>query len=245
MPLKVLIVDDEQPARERLRQLLEDFDGFDVCGEAANGRDAVAKAHGADIVLLDIRMPDMDGIEAARHINELEDPPAIIFATAYDEYAIEAFDARALGYVLKPVRRQRLAVALEQAERLAGPMMDELRRSLPSVRQHLCARSHGELKLIPLDSVWYCAADQKYVNVHHDDGENLIDDTLKSLEEEFPQDFVRIHRSAIVKVTRIARIERQEDGRNVVVLRGQSNDNALVVSRRHLGDVKRRLKGEL
>ena len=245
MPLKVLIVDDEQPARDRLRLLLEDFDGFDVCGEAANGRDAVAKAKDADIVLLDIRMPDMDGIEAARHINELDKPPAIIFATAYDEYAIEAFDARALGYVLKPVRRQRLAVALEQAERLAAQSVDDLRKAMPAARQHICTRSHGELKLIPMASIWYCVADQKYVNVHHDDGEDLIDDTLKSLEEEFPRDFVRIHRSAIVKVSRVARVERLEDGRHVVVLRDQSNDNALGVSRRHVADLKRRLKGEL
>ncbi len=244
MTLKVLIVDDEKPARDRLRQLLDDFDEFEAADEAATGEDAVQRADDADIVLLDIRMPGMNGLEAARHINRLDDPPAIIFTTAYDEYAIDAFDARAIGYVLKPVRRQRLGNALEQAKRLTVNQLDELQQSMPTTREHLCTRSHGELKLIPLNSVAYCVADQKYVNVHHDDGEDLIDDSLKSLEEEFPEDFVRIHRSVIVAVNRIARVERRDDGRNVVVLRDQSDDNALVVSRRHVADVKRRLRGD-
>lgn len=244
MTLRVLIVDDEKPARDRLRQLLEDFDGFSAADEAATGEDAVHRAKDADIVLLDIRMPGMDGLETARHINRLDNPPAIIFTTAYDEYAIDAFDARAIGYVLKPVRRQRLGNALEQAKRVSANTVDALRQSLPSTREHLCARSHGELKLIPLGSVAYCVADQKYVNVHHDDGEDLIDDSLKSLEEEFPDDFVRIHRSVIVAVSRISRVERRDNGRNVVVLRDHSDDNALVVSRRHVADVKRRLRGD-
>ncbi len=241
MTLRVLIVDDEQPARERLRQLLDDADGYEVSGEAANGHDAVAHATDADIVLLDIRMPGMDGLEAARHINELEAPPAIVFTTAYDEYAIEAFDARAVGYVLKPVRRSRLKTALEQAARLSTPAIDAVR---DEARQAICVRAHGELKLIPVDDVLCFHADQKYVSVEHTDGVDLIDESLKSLEQEFADRFVRIHRNAIVAVDRIAGLEKLADGKNVVVLRDRSGDNALVVSRRHLADVRRRLKGE-
>ncbi|MEM6512516.1 MAG: LytTR family DNA-binding domain-containing protein [Pseudomonadota bacterium] len=242
MSLRVLIVDDEQPARERLRQLMADTDGYEVVGEAANGKEAIAQANDADIVLLDIRMPGMDGLEAARHINEMASPPAIVFATAYDEYAIEAFDARAVGYVLKPVRRSRLQTALEQAARVSTPVIDAMRDDEP--RRSICARSHGELKLIPVDDIQYFQADQKYVSVIHAEGSDLIDDSLKSLEAEFAGRFVRVHRNAIVAVRHIAGLEKQADGKNVVVLRHRSGDNALVVSRRHLAEVRRRLKGE-
>ena len=242
MSLRVLIVDDEQPARDRLRQLMADAEGYEVVGEAANGSDAVAQAPSADIVLLDIRMPGMDGLEAARHINELDSPPAIVFATAYDEYAIEAFDARAVGYVLKPVRRSRLQTALEQAARVSTPTIDAMRDDEP--RQSICARSHGELKLIPIDDIRCFHADQKYVSVVHAGGTDLIDESLKSLEAEFAERFVRVHRNAIVAVDYIAGLEKQADGKNVVVLRDGCGDNALVVSRRHLADVRRRLKGE-
>ena len=167
---------------------------------------------------------------------------AIVFTTAYDEYAIEAFDARAVGYVLKPVRRSRLQTALEQASRLSNKAIDAIREH--EARQSICARAHGELKLIPVHDVLCFHADQKYVSVEHTGGIDLIDESLKSLEQEFADRFVRIHRNAIVAVDRIAGLEKQEDGKNVVVLRDRSGDNALVVSRRHLADVRRRLKGE-
>lgn len=242
MTLRVLIVDDEQPARDRLRQLVEDEDGFSVVGEAGNGEQAVTQAAAADVVLLDIRMPGMDGLEAAHHINELDDPPAIVFTTAYDEYAIDAFEARAVGYVLKPVRRARLRAALEQATRVSGAMLSELRRR--SARTAISARAHGELRLIPVADIVYLHADQKYVTVVHDGGEELIDESLKSLEEEFADRFVRIHRSTLVALDRIDRIEKQDDGRHAVVLRERSKDNTLGISRRHLAELRRRLKGD-
>ena len=126
--MKVLIVDDEKPARDRLRQILEDEDDYEVVGEAGNGHEALALAakYGPDIVLLDIRMPGLDGIETAHHLNELERTPAVVFATAYDEYAIDAFEARAVGYVLKPVRRSRLTAALSQASKLAGTALRQV-----------------------------------------------------------------------------------------------------------------------
>ena len=247
--MKVLIVDDEKPARDRLRQLLEDFDEYEVVAEAGNGEEAISLAAETtpDIVLLDIRMPGLDGIEAAHHLNKLESPPAIVFATAYDEYAIDAFDARAIGYVLKPVRRERLAGALEHAARLAAGTLAEVAAAshMDSRRKHVCSTSHGQLKLIPVKDVYYFQADQKYVSVHHGGGQDLIDDSLKSLEEEFGDDFVRIHRSAVVAVDKIERLAKTEDGKHRVVLRdgSQAAGNELIISRRHLADVRRRLKG--
>ncbi len=247
--MKILIVDDEKPARDRLRQLLDDFDEYDVVGEAGNGEEAVrlAAETNPDVVLLDIRMPGLDGIEAAHYLNEFDSPPAIVFATAYDEYAIDAFDARAIGYVLKPVRRERLANALEQAARLASGTLAEVAADsrIAARRKHVCSRSHGEMRLIPLDEVNYFQADQKYVRVYHAGGHDLIDDSLKSLEREFADDFVRIHRGAVVAVNKIERLVRSEDGKHHVVLRGGSQEpqNQLIISRRHLAEVRRRIKG--
>lgn len=251
--MRILIVDDEKPARDRLRQLVDDFGEHEVVGEAGNGEDAleVASREKPDIVLLDIRMPGLDGIETAHHLNAMERPPAVVFTTAYDEYAIDAFDARAIGYVLKPVRRERLAAALAHAQRLSGAMLTELagESRIESRRNHVCARIHDELRLIPLENISYFNADQKYVCVHHVNGEDLIDDSLKSLEEEFSDRFVRIHRSALVAIDKIDKLEKTADGKTQVVLRNttQDEDNALddelVISRRHLATVRRRLKG--
>lgn len=246
--MKILIVDDEQPARDRLRQILDEEPGFEVVGEAANGREAldVAAQTAPDIVLLDIRMPGMDGIEAAHHLNRLEHPPAVVFATAYDEYAIDAFEARAVGYVLKPVRRGRLIDTLQHAEKIATGTLGQLAAEarLGSARRHVTTTSHGQLVLIPIDEIWCFRADQKYVSVDHDKGHALIDDSLKTLEDEFGQRFVRIHRGALVAVDRIERIERDDEGRSHVVLRPGSNVDAkeLIISRRHVTEVRRRLK---
>jgi two-component system response regulator AlgR len=247
--VKVLVVDDEAPARDRLRQILDDLDGYEYAGEAGDGRqalDLVTKSR-PDIVLLDIRMPELDGIETAHHLNAIDNPPAVIFTTAYDEYAIDAFEARAIGYVLKPVRRTRLAAALEQASRLASATLSDVaaQPGVESNRQHVCARVQDRLVLIPLESVFFFRADQKYVSVHHDDGETLIDDSLKSLEREFGERFVRIHRGALVAVSKIQTIEKTEDGKRRVVLRGGSHDDdkELIISRRHVAEVRRRLKG--
>ena len=252
--MKILIVDDEKPARDRLRQLIEDSGVHEIVGEAANGEEAIvlSTSLSPDIVLLDIRMPGVDGIETAHHLNAMESPPAVVFTTAYDEYAIDAFDARAIGYVLKPVRRERLERALEHASHLTGQTLNELAGDsrIESRRNHVCARVHGELRLIPVAEISFFSADQKYVCVHHANGEDLIDDSLKSLEQEFAEHFVRIHRGALVAVEKIEMLEKTPDGKSRVVLRGegQEDDNApddeLLVSRRHLATVRRRLKGE-
>jgi two-component system, LytTR family, response regulator AlgR len=245
--VKILIVDDEQPARERLKQLVADFGNHEVVAEAANGEQAIAMAgkYNPDVVLLDIRMPGVDGIETAHHLNAMSAPPAVVFTTAYDQYAIDAFEARAIGYVLKPVRRERLENALQHAARITGQMLKQLtdESSLKSVRQHVCTRVHGELRLIPVASVHYFNADQKYVSVHHNDGIDLIDDSLKSLEDEFAERFMRIHRSVLVAVAAVDRLEKAADGTTRVVLRGAAESDDLIISRRHLADVRRRLRG--
>ncbi len=247
--MKVLIVDDEKPARDRLRQLIADFGNYEVVAEAANGEQALSMAatHDPDVVLLDIRMPGVDGIETAHHLNAMETPPAVVFTTAYDEYAIDAFEARAIGYVLKPVRRERLEKALEHAARITGQMLKQLtsESNLQRHRQHVCTRIQGELHLIPIENVSYFSADQKYVTVHHGDGQDLIDDSLKSLEDEFTDQFVRIHRGALVAVDQIDRLQKTDDGKTRVVLRQDSlaDGDELIISRRHLTNVRNRLKG--
>jgi len=235
--MKVLIVDDEAPARDRLRQLLEDSGEHDIAGEAGNGQEALdiaAQVH-PDVVLLDIRMPGVDGIETAHHLNKFDPAPAIVFTTAYDEYAIDAFEANAIGYVLKPVRRERLDQALEQAARLTSAALFDVGRKsgISEQRRHVCARIHGELKLISIADVFYFVADQKYVSVVHTN--------VKALEEEFADQFVRIHRGALVAVKSIDALKKDEEGRTQVMLRNCDDDD-LFVSRRHVADVKRRLK---
>ncbi|MGI9262274.1 MAG: LytR/AlgR family response regulator transcription factor [Woeseiaceae bacterium] len=244
--MKVLIVDDEPPARDRLRQLIDDTDQHEVVGEAGNGIDAldVAKRENPDVVLLDIRMPGMDGIETAHHLNQGDSSPAVVFTTAYDEYAIDAFEANAVGYVLKPVRRERLEQALAQAARLTRDVLGDISKNseITTGRKHVCARLHDELKLIPIADVHYFVADQKYVSVVHEEGRDLIEDSLKSLETEFADRFVRIHRGAVVAVDAIDALKKDEEGRTRVMLRVDTGDDELTVSRRHVANVKRRLK---
>jgi two-component system response regulator AlgR len=241
--LKVLIVDDEPPARERLRGLLSEIADIEVVGEAANGLEALRETHerAPDVVLLDVRMPGMDGLEAARHLNVLEEPPAVIFTTAYDQYAVEAFQAHAVGYLLKPVRREQLAAALTRAGRVTRAQLQRLAAAGAAERRtHIAARHREGLKLIPVEEVLYFLADQKYTTVRHLHGEHLIDDSLRLLEGEFGTAFVRIHRNALVGVRYLERIERNAEGQYLVHLRGC--EAPLQVSRRMAGELKERFR---
>jgi len=247
--VKILIVDDEALARDRLRQLLDENKEHVVVGDAGNGQQALDMAASLrpEVVLLDIRMPGINGLETARHLNALEQPPAVIFTTAYDEYAVEAFDAQAVGYILKPVRRERLAKALRQAARLNAVTLTAVaeKTGMGNRRQHICARVRDELKLIPIEDIRYFHADQKYTRVCFAGGEHLIDDSLKQLEQEFAADFVRVHRSALVATRHIEALQKTDDGQVYVRLRGDdpSDEDQLIISRRHLAEVRRRLKG--
>ena len=239
--LKVLIVDDEPPARERLRGLLTEIGDVDVIGEAATGAEALSCVHdlAPDVLLLDVRMPDMDGLETARHLNVLDEPPAVIFTTAYDQYAVEAFEAHAVGYLLKPVRKEQLAAALTRAGRLTRAQLQTL-AAAGARRSHLAARRRDGLRLIPLDEVQFFLADQKYTTVRHLGGEDLVEDSLRLLESEFGASFVRIHRNALVGVKYLERIERAAEGQYFVRLRGC--EAPLRVSRRMAGELKERFR---
>ncbi|HVY80174.1 MAG TPA: LytTR family DNA-binding domain-containing protein [Steroidobacteraceae bacterium] len=244
MPLRVLIVDDEAPARERLRSLLTEIGTVEIAGEATNGEEALKLAVdlAPDVVLLDVRMPGIDGIEAARQMNSLVEPPAVIFATAYDEYAVNAFDAHAVGYLLKPIRKEKLAAALAQAVRLTRPQLQRLAANAegPPKRTHIAARHREGLRLIPIEEILFFFADQKYTTVRHLKGEDLIEDSLRSLEEEFGTAFVRIHRNALVSVRYLEAIERNADGQYFVRLRGAPAP--LQVSRRMASELRDRFR---
>jgi two-component system response regulator AlgR len=242
--LRALIVDDEAPARERLRRLLDELGEVTVVGEATNGIEALDRCHALDpdIVLLDVRMPGMDGIEAARHLGALDVPPAVIFTTAFDEYALEAFETQAVGYLLKPIRREKLARALRHAARIAGPQLAKLAEQsrLGQRRTQICARLGDQLKLVPVAEVLYFTADQKYVTVRHRGGTELIDESLRALEDEFAPDFVRIHRNTLVARRHVASVERAAEGR--ILVHVKDCDEALPVSRRLAAEVLRQIR---
>jgi len=241
--VKVLVVDDEQLARERMAGLVVELGGHSVVGLAASGTEALrlAAASGAEVVLLDIRMPGMNGLEAARHLAALEAPPAVIFTTAYGEHALAAFEANAVDYLLKPVRRERLAAALEKARRLTRAQLEALRDEAPAgARSHLAARLGERLQLVPVAEVRCFVADQKYVTAYFGDGEALLEESLKDLEQEFGSAFLRAHRNALVARAWIVALEKGADGACRLELDGVAVRPA--VSRRHLAGVRQVVK---
>jgi len=240
--VKILVVDDEALARDRLRRMLAAVEGCACVGEAASGLEAIEQvaALAPDLVLLDIRMPGMDGLEAAAHLAQLDAPPAIVFCTAYEEHAIQAFDLQAVGYLLKPVRKDRLELALGNARRVNRLQLRALGSVDESRRTHISTRTHRGLELVAVEDIRYLQADSKYVTVRHGQGEVLVDDALRDLEEEFPDLFVRIHRSALVGIRYITAIEKGLDGQHRLRLRDV--DQSLDISRRHLPGVRKLVK---
>ena len=242
--MKILIVDDEPLARQRLRQIIEELGVASLMVEGSNGAQALqlCQQHQPDVVLLDIRMPGMDGIEAARHIMQLEAPPAIIFTTAYDQYALSAFDTHAVDYLLKPIRKERLAEALESAQRLTKVQMQNINIEGQdnSRRKHISARLGGELRLINISDIRYFLAEQKYVTVRYGEGSVLIEESLRSLEAEFDDLFLRIHRNALVAKGSIEALEKDKSGGHKIRL--SDIDESLEVSRRHLPNIRKVMK---
>ena len=245
--MKILIVDDEVPARQRLAAMLAGLEGVIVAGEAGNGREAVELAESlrVDAVLMDIAMPVMDGLEAAQHLARLEPSPAVIFCTAYDEHALAAFEAAAVDYLVKPVRQERLQQALERARRGRAPPPASTAEPTPEAspqrqRSHLAARMRGNLRLIPIEDVHYLLAEEKYVLVHHARGEDLIEESLKSLELEFADRFQRIHRNCLVANDEFLELRRLPDGQVQAILR--HGKAPLEVSRRCVPTLRERLK---
>jgi len=241
--MKILLVDDEAPARERLRRLIEELgDGYTVVGEATNGEDAVAAAREAeaDVVLLDQKMPGISGLETAVELAVLDPPPAVVLVTAYPDYALDAFEHNVADYLVKPVRRERLAAALERLPRTTRPQRVLTGKLDEDGRRHLSAHYRGGVQTVLIEDVLYLLAEQKYVTVRHAGGRMLIDESLKSLEQEFPDRFVRIHRNALVAVRQLVGLEKASDGASLAVLAGC--EERLPVSRRHLPEIRRFLR---
>ncbi|MFL0801080.1 MAG: LytTR family DNA-binding domain-containing protein [Agarilytica sp.] len=237
--MHILVVDDELLARQRLIKLVSAMDGYTVIGEADNGEKAVAavEALDPDLVLMDVKMPGKDGLAAAREIAELDEPPAIIFCTAYDQYAIEAFDAQAVGYIVKPVHDEQLKLALEKAQKFNKLQRASVQQQdAGSQRQHISAKTRHGIELIPIETISCLVADQKYVTVVHEKGETLIDETLKELEEELAPEFIRVHRNALVARKDIIGLRRSSAGHYEVELR--NTENRPMISRRHLSTIK-------
>jgi two-component system response regulator AlgR len=241
--MRVVIVDDEPLARARLRELLDEQGGVVVVAEAGDGHSALhaCAEHSPDLVLLDIVMPGIDGLETARHLAAFEPRPAVVFCTAFDAHALSAFDAAAIDYLVKPVRPERLAAALERVRTFAAgrgqpgsPHPGQQRRT------HLCARMRGSLRLIPVEDVHYLQAEEKYVVVHHARGEDLIEESLKSLEDEFGERFVRIHRNCLVARHEIVELKRAPDGHVQAILR--HGKQPLEVSRRCVSTLRDTVK---
>ena len=233
--LNILISDDETLARNRLRELLASIPGTHIVGEASNGREAITLSEELrpDILLLDIRMPEMDGLEAAEHLQKLERPPAIIFATAYDAHAVQAFELNAVDYLLKPIRLERLASALKKARALLPAQMEELRQIRPA-RTHLSISERGRILLVPIEQVIYLRAELKYLTVRTAEREYLIEESLTLIEQEFSERFVRLHRNCLAARSSVRGFERHHgaDGEiHWVALLNELQDT-LPVSRR-------------
>ncbi len=219
--LRVLIVDDEALARRRLRDVINDNAvalPVNIVGEAANGKEALQQLHKtqAQVLLLDIRMPEMDGIETAEHLLTLEQVPAVIFTTAYDDYAIKAFEVNAIDYLLKPIRPDRLIAALQKAKALRADPMMALKAAVGKARSHLAIGDRGRILLVPVGEILFLKAELKYVTVRTAEKEYLLEESLTKLEQEFAQQFIRIHRNCLVARAHIEGFERieiaQEDG---------------------------------
>ena len=243
--LRVFIADDETPARERLKELLADIAAelpSEVVGEAANGLDAVAQlpASRAQVLLLDIEMPGMRGLEVARHLAGLELAPAVVFVTAHDRHAVEAFELNALDYLLKPVRAVRLAAALKKASADGPPAREQLAKAAVQAREYLSVTERNRIHLVPVRDVVYLRAELKYVTLRTRAGEHLIEESLVALEREFAERFVRVHRNCLVARAAVRGFERAAEGgeepRWNVVLDGVPE--RLPVSRRQWAEVR-------
>ncbi len=246
--MKILIADDEPLARERLYHILKEIDDDYQLVEASNGLEAIEQVNQEEpeIVLMDIRMPGMSGLEATQHLIGSDNPPAIIFTTAYDEYALQAFESQAVDYLLKPIRKERLEKALNNCRKLNKLQLEQLGQQNQEItyRTHISAQIRGTILLIPVKDICCFMADHKYITIKHNkDGElveTIIEETLKSLEEEFSNQFLRIHRNALVRKDKIEALEKQDDGRVLLKLKGLSN--GFEVSRRHLSSVRKLMK---
>jgi two-component system response regulator AlgR len=248
MTLKVLIVDDEAHARSRLRTLLSECTEprVDVVGEAANAVQAVEQIQrtGCNLLLLDVRMPGVDGVQLASRLREMGTPPAIVFVTAYSEHAVEAFELEAVDYLTKPVRRERLQQALQKVLRVLSAA--ESGADLGGGGgEHLIIQERGRSERVALSEVVYLKAELKYITVRTAEKEHIFDGALNDLEQRYPHLFVRVHRNALVARRAVRAVEKHNDpieGEGWMV-RLDGVDERLAVSRRQLAAVREALMG--
>ncbi|MCB5208349.1 LytR/AlgR family response regulator transcription factor [Methylovorus mays] len=231
----LIIADDEAPARNRLRELLADIPDVSIAGEARHGAEAIelAQQSGASLVLLDIRMPQMDGIEAASHLQKLASPPAIIFTTAYDAYALQAFDMNAVDYLLKPIRRERLLTAINKARALLPAQLAAIRPMQPQ-RSHFSISERGRVLLVPVNEVIYLRAELKYTTLRTAQHAYLIEDSLNSIEQEFGERFLRLHRNCLVNPHYLLGYQKMTEGEHQWVALLKGIPESVAVSRRQL-----------
>jgi len=249
-PLRIAIVDDEQPARNRMRELLDDCRAEvpNLCvGEAANGIAALdlLGSVACDVVLVDIHMPGMSGVELARHLQLLEAPPAVIFVTAHDQYAVDAFELNAVDYLLKPPRSTRLVAALRKAAAGARVAGEVLTRLATQPRRYFSVTERGRIVLVPVADAIYLKAEQKYVTLRTREREFILEESLAQIEQEFSVLFCRIHRNCLIARRFIRGVERVAEETSeagwLVVLDGCAEK--LPVSRRQWPQIKSLLKG--
>ncbi len=234
--LNILIIDDEKPARDRLRRLVDAIPDYRVAGEAANGSEALERIRelSPDVLLLDISMPGMDGMTLARTLQESGASPAVIFCTAYQDQALRAFEVEAVDYVVKPVRTERLEKALEKAARYLGSNGGK------AEEQHfLRSTVGGKVVLTPLSRVVCLLAEDKYTTVIHENGMTVVDESLTELENCYPSNFFRVHRNALVSRKHLRGLERTPEGHTQVLLSG--SDRKPEVSRRNVSALRKLL----
>ena len=244
MKLRVLVVDDEPLARERLAHLVEEASNAELAGVASSGEQALMLAGTLrpEVILLDIRMPGMDGLEAARHLSRMPEPPAVIFTTAFDEHALAAFEVQAAGYLMKPVRQEKLEEALARARQPTRAQLTHIADGASGgPRTRIAVRTRDELKLVPVEDILCFIAELKYTTLRHTAGEELIEESLKALEDEFASSFVRVHRNSLVAIGHVEGLEKDAEGHHFVRLRNGAG--TLPVSRRLAADVARKLAG--
>lgn len=225
--ISVLIVDDEQPARQRLRRLLDEHPQLDIIGEADNGQSALEliEQQQPDLIFLDISMPVMSGMQVAKLLNQRQHQAQIIFTTAYDEYALQAFDVDAQDYLLKPIRQERLSKALQKLER----QLTSTRKAFLSIRERETVRR------LPVQDILFLHSDQKYTEVHLANEVLLSSDSLKELEQRFTNNFIRIHRSTLVNRQHLIGIEQDESSCLALIQHSRTKPE---ISRRHQPDIR-------
>jgi len=251
MILRVLIVDDEELARLRMRSLLADCmePAAEVVGEASTAAAALQwlTQHPCDVVLLDIRMPGLDGIQLAQRVRSLPRPPGLVFVTAHAEHAVDAFDLDAIDYLTKPVRRARLQEALTRVAQRLGMAVPAPAAAAVDVQAAIVVNDRGSLARVPLAEVLYLKAELKYVTLRTAQHSYVLDDSLTELEGRLGEDFLRVHRNAIVARGAVRALERRVDpdeGGEGWAVRVSPTDEWLAVSRRQLSAVRDALAAE-